>query len=166
MAKRRLKSTGSIYRRQSDGRWVATVEQPRLRDEPRRRKTTSSQLYCQTLKRLNDLEPMRVEDAEQRSRAAYMEAAKAQGSHSAREWYERCKAVKCHCEYCGVRCRPVKDHRTPVSRGGSDSIDNIAVSCWRCNNLKFAMTEDEYRDYLKRNDIGPGWSKPIPRRAS
>ena len=38
-----------------------------------------------------------------------------------------------------------KDHLVPVSRGGTDRIDNIAPACFRCNRAKAAMTEAEFR---------------------
>jgi 5-methylcytosine-specific restriction endonuclease McrA len=43
-----------------------------------------------------------------------------------------------------------KDHMIPVSRGGSDAIDNIAVACTECNAEKRQMTADEYRDWKAR----------------
>lgn len=58
------------------------------------------------------------------------------------------------CFYC---CKPLsllaapgaliasKDHKTPVSRGGSDLIDNIVPACIPCNSRKGDMTEEEFR---------------------
>ena len=50
------------------------------------------------------------------------------------------------CEYCHapevVFNFPFEvEHVTPVSRGGSDSNDNLALSCRSCNLLKGARVE-------------------------
>jgi hypothetical protein len=40
------------------------------------------------------------------------------------------------CEYCGRSAPTVQlhvDHRTPVSRGGSDAVDNLTTACADCN---------------------------------
>lgn len=36
------------------------------------------------------------------------------------------------------------DHRTPISRGGADQIDNLAGACRPCNQLKGGMTAEEF----------------------
>ena len=40
------------------------------------------------------------------------------------------------------------DHRVPLSRGGTNSIDNILPACRSCNGRKHAMTEAEFRALL------------------
>ncbi len=40
------------------------------------------------------------------------------------------------------------DHRQPVSRGGRSTFDNLVSCCKRCNDLKGALTEAEYRALL------------------
>jgi 5-methylcytosine-specific restriction endonuclease McrA len=50
------------------------------------------------------------------------------------------------CAYCG-RCLAAGyhvDHMTPVSRGGSNWLANIAVACQECNNAKFTKTAAQY----------------------
>jgi hypothetical protein len=40
------------------------------------------------------------------------------------------------CQYCGRSAPEVElqvDHRTPVSRGGSDAVDNLTTACADCN---------------------------------
>ena len=51
------------------------------------------------------------------------------------------------CEYCqtaeilsGLRC--TTDHIRPISRGGSDELDNLCAACIFCNSSKYAKTED------------------------
>ena len=42
------------------------------------------------------------------------------------------------------------DHMTPISRGGSNDISNIALSCPHCNLSKNARTAEEFMLLLKR----------------
>ena len=50
------------------------------------------------------------------------------------------------CRYCGERAeRPECDHIVPVSRGGSNTLDNLATSCQRCNRSKRDKTPSEWR---------------------
>jgi len=53
--------------------------------------------------------------------------------------FEVFKRDKYVCQYCGA-CGPdvelEVDHVIPVSRGGTDDIDNLKTSCFRCNRGK------------------------------
>lgn len=43
------------------------------------------------------------------------------------------------CVYCGASSPNVTiecDHKTPVSKGGKDTMDNLVTSCWDCNRGK------------------------------
>ena len=91
-----------------------------------------------------------------------MAAAKALGSHTPGQWRALVRSVGGRCYYCGVKTDAVflpphhperreKDHKVPVTRGGSDSIDNIAVSCRRCNQEKRTMTADEFAEWSSKN---------------
>ncbi len=55
------------------------------------------------------------------------------------------------CMYC-ARALPVDvmhiDHKTPVSRNGSDDMDNLQALCSTCNLSKGSMTDQEYRDKI------------------
>lgn len=42
------------------------------------------------------------------------------------------------------------EHKTPLSRGGSNYYSNLSVSCQRCNLSKKNKTEEEYRKYLEK----------------
>ena len=46
------------------------------------------------------------------------------------------------CRYCGQAAHEV-DHVLPVSRGGSDAIDNLVAACMRCNRAKGKRTPEE-----------------------
>lgn len=37
------------------------------------------------------------------------------------------------------------DHMTPLCRGGSNSLDNLAISCVKCNLQKGAKTAEEFK---------------------
>lgn len=61
------------------------------------------------------------------------------------------------CCYCGVRmsAKTVScDHKTPLSRGGRHTLDNLALACLDCNYLKSTRTADEFvafaREYAHR----------------
>ena len=61
------------------------------------------------------------------------------------------------CHYCGdvleitVKFGVHIDHKTPVSRGGTSYIENIALTCATCNISKGTKTEEEYKK-VKQND--------------
>ena len=78
------------------------------------------------------------------------------------------------CHYCGVRTRSkmgwrnsaTRDHRVPLSRGGADAGANVVLACWRCNQVKGHMTEEEFRAvYRSPADIPKGPRTPNRRRA-
>ena len=38
------------------------------------------------------------------------------------------------------------EHKTPLSRGGDNKVNNLGVACQKCNYSKGAKTEKEYRE--------------------
>ena len=50
------------------------------------------------------------------------------------------------CVYCGVLLSSKYhiDHKTPVSRGGGNELENLQITCPRCNTQKHAKTHEEY----------------------
>ena len=51
------------------------------------------------------------------------------------------------CHYCNVRLTvdtAVREHLTPICRGGVDRVENLAPSCTACNEMKAWRTEAEF----------------------
>lgn len=61
------------------------------------------------------------------------------------------------CYLCGKWIENIRklriEHKTPRSRGGGNSRDNLGLACIPCDIAKGNMTEDEYRATLAE-DIG------------
>lgn len=50
-----------------------------------------------------------------------------------------------NCVYCGVMDVPLEvDHIIPKSRGGTDRVDNLTISCVDCNQEKGSQTAEEF----------------------
>ena len=52
------------------------------------------------------------------------------------------------CIYCGSTKNLTIEHLTPLSRGGTNEMENLGLSCHRCNNSKGHLTDEEYRRFL------------------
>lgn len=74
------------------------------------------------------------------------------GSHTASEIRTTIESQNNKCYYCGKELISWhQDHKTPLSRGGSDDISNIAISCPSCNLRKRDRTEKEFYTFLSDN---------------
>lgn len=66
------------------------------------------------------------------------------------------KKLNTRCYYCGnkvgMNYRTV-DHKTPISRGGETILENLCMSCEKCNSEKAFLTEEEYKEYKKVADM-------------
>jgi len=73
----------------------------------------------------------------------------AEGSHTEQEWLDKKKEYNYKCFYCGIHESELKykykdkrwwklteDHLTPLSKEGTDYIDNIVPACISCNSSK------------------------------
>lgn len=59
------------------------------------------------------------------------------------------------CTYCmGLLIQYHIDHKTPVSRGGTNDIANLQLLCPVCNLKKSASTHEEYMARLASNNVG------------
>jgi len=61
----------------------------------------------------------------------------------------------CSCFYCGNRLKDSLhlEHRVPLTRTGTNCMDNIVPSCAPCNGLKGTRTEDEFLTWLDSVDM-------------
>jgi 5-methylcytosine-specific restriction endonuclease McrA len=75
------------------------------------------------------------------------------GRFTAAEWRSLTARYDAKCAYCGADAPLEADHRTPLSRGGANSIDNILPACGPCNRKKRTMTEAEFRRSIE-GDLG------------
>ena len=66
------------------------------------------------------------------------------GSHTLQEWLDKCALFANLCAYCGEAKPLTRDHKTPISRGGTDDISNIVPSCKPCNSRKWNRTAQEF----------------------
>ena len=85
-------------------------------------------------------------------RAATIKRRRAAGGQrfTSAEWLALLAYHGGRCAYCGSKVLIEIDHRTPLTCGGSNLIDNILPACRRCNRRKSTMTEEEFRALLQR----------------
>jgi len=60
------------------------------------------------------------------------------------------------CYLCEISILFGKDHlehKIPLSRGGTNEYNNLAVACKKCNHSKRTKTEKEYREWVKKEEI-------------
>lgn len=67
------------------------------------------------------------------------------GHHTRAEWEAQKTAQHGKCYYCGIAPeRLFREHMTPLSRGGADTIENIVAACSSCNSRKYTLTAEEF----------------------
>lgn len=52
------------------------------------------------------------------------------------------------CYYCGCEVKDRQktiDHKTPISRGGTNAVENLCICCQKCNSRKRNKTETEFK---------------------
>jgi len=64
------------------------------------------------------------------------------GNHTLQEWENLKKLHNFKCVKCGEIKKLTKDHIIPLSKGGSDFIENIQPLCKNCNSKKWANIEN------------------------
>ena len=70
------------------------------------------------------------------------------------------------CAYCA---RPVNietfspDHKTALQRGGSSGLENLAVSCTECNEIKSSMSAECFLDLIACLRNWPSWRRGMRR---
>jgi 5-methylcytosine-specific restriction endonuclease McrA len=68
-------------------------------------------------------------------------------------WLALVEAHGACCVFCGSPGDAVSfeiEHLTPKVRGGSDTTDNLAPACRRCNSSKHDKTVEEFAEYARR----------------
>lgn len=73
---------------------------------------------------------------------AHRRRAKLNGRFTPKEWLELCDKYGNKCLCCNDVCKLTQDHIVPVSRGGSNTIENIQPLCITCNFKKGTKTID------------------------
>lgn len=48
------------------------------------------------------------------------------------------------CRYCGSTKRLTIEHLRPKTRGGTDRMGNLGISCYACNTAKGPLNEREF----------------------
>ena len=66
----------------------------------------------------------------------YARERNAEGFHTLIEWKELQRKFKNKCAYCKEEKPLTKDHIIPLSKGGTDYIENIQPLCRNCNSKK------------------------------
>jgi 5-methylcytosine-specific restriction endonuclease McrA len=69
-----------------------------------------------------------------------------EGSYTRFEFEEKCRALGNRCVYCGrdnIKLEP--DHVVPVSKGGTNYIDNVVPSCRSCNAQKKDRSVEDFK---------------------
>lgn len=113
----------------------------------KKRRAAEYKIYCKQ-------NPMVIRAKEQRRIARLQNAPGILTTESLQRVYE--DNIKQYgtltCYLCLLKVPFGKDHlehKTPLSRGGSNYYSNLAVSCQKCNVSKKNKTEKEYRRYLE-----------------
>ena len=76
----------------------------------------------------------------------------AEGTHNGRDIERLYVKQGGKCFYCGTKLNDVfhVDHKVPLSRGGSNFPNNLALACPTCNLQKNDKTAEEYFDWVKK----------------
>ena len=86
--------------------------------------------YCRKWKK-NNPEMVWLMGARHRARKT-----SAEGSHTLNEWQTLKESYNYQCVICGEKKKLTIDHIVPLSKGGSDYIENIQPLCISCNSTK------------------------------
>lgn len=111
---------------------------------PRKVTPESRRKAAEHTRRWSDKNPDKVREGQQRRNDRIRQA---ESHHTKADIEAQYARQGGKCEYCSepVGSRFHVDHVVPISRGGSDGADNIAIACPPCNREKHNLTGDEYK---------------------
>ena len=95
---------------------------------------------------------LRNHERRTRRRALLVDA----GSFSVAEWRAKVRSCENKCYYCHVRLTrrsETVDHMIPISRGGSNTVENVVPACLRCNLRKNRLTAEEFQARLGGKEV-------------
>lgn len=72
-------------------------------------------------------------------------------AYSPEEWQALCDFYDNRCICCGKKVKLTVDHVIPLSKGGSNMIDNIQPLCQTCNKTKHAKIIDYRKSFLTKS---------------
>lgn len=78
----------------------------------------------------------------------YIRKRNAVGSHTRLEWESKVAGFGGKCAYCKTEKWHDKDHIMPISKGGTDYIDNVVPSCIHCNRTKSDSLDSRWTGLL------------------
>lgn len=130
-------------------KWYATLRICKCCKNRFRNKTRRGIVFC------NDI----LCSVEKR-RGANMMVARMKDTHTAKEWKDMLDTHEGICVYCQVAPATTKDHIVPVSRGGSNGIQNIAPACRACNSSKGNRLLSEW--ISKKSESEPDENLTVP----
>ena len=70
--------------------------------------------------------------------------ASSDGNFTDEEFQLLCEVFENRCVYCHKELPLTADHMIPLSKGGSDSIENIVPACQSCNSSKGTKAYDDF----------------------
>ena len=82
------------------------------------------------------------------------------GSHTLTQWREKCDLYLNRCAYCGEARKLTRDHKIPLSCGGTDDISNIIPACASCNARKKTKTAFEFAAMMVLSNQFAGAFRP------
>lgn len=149
---RRLKDD-PIFRKQAregSQRYIRTEKGKRAnREKIKRLRQTSPTIrnyfkQYEKKRRENDPEFLKRWRAYKRQKARDRRAHEkgAMGSYTEAEWIALCEKYDHRCLRCGKQVTLTRDHIRPVTKDGSNTIDNIQPLCKPCNSWKGTKTID------------------------
>ena len=149
------------YRQYSKGGGRMTKEKKAAYDREyhkrnRERRAAQNKKWCEENKELRELSRKKYTETAKgklskkvRSQRRRVRKRNAEGSYTLRQLKEQRAIQQNKCYYCCCELNETAhiEHKTPLCRGGSNWIENIALSCPSCNLSKGTKTVEEFNEY-------------------